>query len=203
MTTDDRHTRDQLLDAALRLFAERGYAATSIAEIQRECGLSPGSGALYKHFDSKNALLRAAMRRQLDRLTAAREAQDAVADTGQSGAMARIPVAIWDGIVGNADLFRVMFREPDAIDDFADEVFSGVIADVYQKFGESMRAAAAEGPAEVEDPEATSAVLIAALAYLPVVKILIGRTPGDIEPARFHDAWVRLSRAAFRGTVPR
>jgi len=47
----------RLLDAALTLFARHGYAATSVADIQQACGLSPGSGALYKHFPSKKALL--------------------------------------------------------------------------------------------------------------------------------------------------
>jgi AcrR family transcriptional regulator len=56
-------TRERLQDAAIRLFARQGYAETSIADIQRDCGLSAGSGALYKHFSSKRELLEAATRR--------------------------------------------------------------------------------------------------------------------------------------------
>ncbi|GAB4931234.1 hypothetical protein MAHJHV33_48350 [Mycobacterium avium subsp. hominissuis] len=41
--------------------AAKGYAATSVADIQRESGLAPGSGALYKHFGSKRELLEAAV----------------------------------------------------------------------------------------------------------------------------------------------
>jgi hypothetical protein len=54
MTSPDAGTRDRLLDAALALFA-RQDSATSVADIQQACGLSPGSGALYKHFPSKKA----------------------------------------------------------------------------------------------------------------------------------------------------
>lgn len=54
--------RDRLLSAALRLFAAKRYAATSVADIQRESGLAPGSGALYKHFGSKRELLEARSR---------------------------------------------------------------------------------------------------------------------------------------------
>ena len=46
-------TRERLLEAAITLFAHQGYEATSIADIQRACGLAPGSGALYKHFSCK------------------------------------------------------------------------------------------------------------------------------------------------------
>jgi AcrR family transcriptional regulator len=47
-------------------FARQGYSATSVADIQQACGLSPGSGALYKHFPSKKALLQEATRRHVE-----------------------------------------------------------------------------------------------------------------------------------------
>lgn len=47
----------------MRLFGERGYAATSVADIQLACGLTGGSGALYKHFASKRDLLAEGVRR--------------------------------------------------------------------------------------------------------------------------------------------
>jgi AcrR family transcriptional regulator len=54
-------TREVVLREARRLFAERGYEATSVADIQAAAGLAPGSGALYKHFPSKRALLDAVL----------------------------------------------------------------------------------------------------------------------------------------------
>ena len=50
-------TRDQLIDVATRLFAERGYEGTSIEAVLTEAGVS--RGALYHHFRSKEALLEA------------------------------------------------------------------------------------------------------------------------------------------------
>ncbi len=46
-----------VLDAAARLFAGRGYAATSMREIADACGMLPGS--LYYHFEAKEDLLAA------------------------------------------------------------------------------------------------------------------------------------------------
>jgi AcrR family transcriptional regulator len=54
-------TRDLVIREARRLFAEQGYEATSVADIQAAAGLAPGSGALYKHFVSKRALLEAVL----------------------------------------------------------------------------------------------------------------------------------------------
>lgn len=52
-------TKTALLDAALRLFAQHGYAGTSIRAIAREVGLS--ESVLYAHFDGKRAIYDAAM----------------------------------------------------------------------------------------------------------------------------------------------
>jgi AcrR family transcriptional regulator len=52
-------TRKQLVDIARRLFAERGYEGASVEAVLRESGVS--RGALYHHFDSKEALFEAAL----------------------------------------------------------------------------------------------------------------------------------------------
>jgi AcrR family transcriptional regulator len=66
-------TRERLVTEAMRLFGEQGYQATSVAQIEAAAGLAPGSGALYHHFKSKEALLDAGINRQLDRRRAMRD----------------------------------------------------------------------------------------------------------------------------------
>ncbi|MCB9852752.1 MAG: TetR/AcrR family transcriptional regulator [Phycisphaerales bacterium] len=51
----DASTRDKLIDAAMRLFHEQGYAATGVATILREAGVN--SGSMYYFFPTKEALL--------------------------------------------------------------------------------------------------------------------------------------------------
>ena len=46
-----------VLDAAARLFAEKGYAAASMRDIAQACGMLPGS--LYYHFPAKEDLVAA------------------------------------------------------------------------------------------------------------------------------------------------
>ena len=50
-------SRQAVLDAALRLFGEKGYAATSLEEIAAECGLT--IRPIYHYFGNKKALFRA------------------------------------------------------------------------------------------------------------------------------------------------
>jgi AcrR family transcriptional regulator len=51
------HTRQQIVEAATKLFAQKGYRATSMADLTTSTGLT--RGALYHHFDAKDTLFRA------------------------------------------------------------------------------------------------------------------------------------------------
>ena len=47
--TEPGSTRQRLLDEGMRLFAERGFRATGVGDIEAAAGLQPRRGALYKH----------------------------------------------------------------------------------------------------------------------------------------------------------
>jgi AcrR family transcriptional regulator len=195
-------TRERLLDAAITLFARQGYAATSVADIQRACGLAAGSGALYKHFSSKRELLNAATRRYLDRIVDDGKRFDAEPSHTVEQALRRVAALIWDGINDNVLLLRVIFREPDAFPEIADELWSGITANAYQRFARELRSATDAGYLQVADAEATAAVLVASLAYYPMVQLLIGHTPGGIDADRYREAWVQHALAALRQAAP-
>jgi AcrR family transcriptional regulator len=59
-----RAARDELLDAALQVFASRGYREAGVDEIAAEAGYS--KGALYWHFSGKEGLLRALLDERID-----------------------------------------------------------------------------------------------------------------------------------------
>lgn len=60
-----------ILDAAIRVFADKGYHAASVSDVAKEAGL--GKGTLYLYFESKEGLAIAIVERQfadiLDQLT--------------------------------------------------------------------------------------------------------------------------------------
>ena len=59
-------TRERILQTALALFAERGYAGTSMSDIAGALGLS--KAAIYRHYESKQAIF--------DSIVARMEARD-------------------------------------------------------------------------------------------------------------------------------
>lgn len=60
-------TRDRLLDAALEAFASRGVEGTPITDLEHAAGLAAGSGGFYRYFKTKDELLEAVVRREVER----------------------------------------------------------------------------------------------------------------------------------------
>ena len=60
-----RPTRDVILDAAERRFAERGFAGVSVREIATDAGLK-NQASLYHHFKNKKALYEAVLARGVE-----------------------------------------------------------------------------------------------------------------------------------------
>src|ERR1051326_8672001 len=70
-------TRDLILDAAERRFAERGFAGVSMREMAAEAGLK-NQASLYHHFRDKRALYEAVLGRRITPIIAL------VAESGKS-----------------------------------------------------------------------------------------------------------------------
>ncbi len=49
------HTRDRIIQSALRLFSRKGFRGTTIKDIAQEVGVT--EGAIYRHFESKEELI--------------------------------------------------------------------------------------------------------------------------------------------------
>lgn len=105
-------SRERVLDAAMELFGQQGFKATSVVQIERAAGLSPGSGGIYHYFRNKEALLEAGVTRHLERLDALRDIERIMFGVGdlrtELTLMARYALAVLDREI---DLLRVIFTE--------------------------------------------------------------------------------------------
>jgi AcrR family transcriptional regulator len=190
-------TRERFVQEATRLFAEQGYATTSVADIQVACGLTGGSGALYKHFSSKRALLEAVVGRHLD--TLARGADDVAGSSPQDprAFLRVVGASVLRGIERDRNLMRIIFRDLDAFPELLDEIWEGVLDNLYRGLSEWIERERNSGRVDVDDPAATASVLIASLTYYQILDSLIGRVPGGIERERYVDAWVAHAAATL------
>jgi AcrR family transcriptional regulator len=182
--------RDRLLAAALKLFAAKGYSATSVADIQRASGLAPGSGALYKHFASKRELLEAAVAHQIDMIVDARERYDAGERGGVEQAVRTAGRLIWENLRDSEDVLKVMLREPEELGDLDEKTWQVITDNAYQRFADELAASNRSGRTCIPDPEAAAAVAIGSLSYAATLQALTGRSPGNVGDDRYFEAWV-------------
>jgi AcrR family transcriptional regulator len=109
-------THQHILDAASRLFAERGFHRVSVHDIGAECGIS--GPALYKHFAGKGDLLDQALTQISERLLA--EGRRRVG--ASAGASAQLDSLIdWhvDFAISHPELIMIQEREWSNLSDIA------------------------------------------------------------------------------------
>lgn len=106
--------RQALLDAAARLFAERGFTRVSLEDLGAAVGVS--GPAVYRHFDSKQAVLAALLVGVSRGLSeGGSTVVDGAADARQ--ALAELVAFHVDFALGNPDVIRVQDRDLDSLPD--------------------------------------------------------------------------------------
>ncbi len=100
--------RRQLLDAAVRVFARKGFHASRVGDIAEEAGVA--HGLLYHYFDSKDAVLEAVFAENwnvlLERIGSVEETEEPAAD--QLRHIATIILRTWLHL---PDVVRVVIQE--------------------------------------------------------------------------------------------
>jgi AcrR family transcriptional regulator len=182
---------ERILREAMRLFAERGYERTSIADIQAAAGLAPGSGALYKHFPSKEAVLAAGMDDFVAGAERARELIRTVPGPAEDalGVLARAALQMLES---DRDVLRIVWRELEQFPELRERVREQRMQGTYAALADWLRERGARGELRVHDPEATAAVLLGGLTSFKVFQALLGESPSRLDDARFVEAWLRV-----------
>lgn len=179
-------------------FAERGYDGTSVADIQIAAGLTGGSGALYKHFTSKAAVLEAGVDAYLEALAENSSATVRELPTDPREALQVIASSVITTMTADETVLRVLLRDLDHHPELVERLWSGVLANVYTEMAEWIRGQVASGAIAVSDPDAVAAVLMSALTQWPILNALIKRTPGDLTQSAFVSAWVDTASLVLR-----
>ncbi|MER7128059.1 TetR/AcrR family transcriptional regulator [Streptosporangium saharense] len=188
-----RSTRERILEESLRLFAERGYAATSVAEIEAAAGLSPGAGGLYRHFRSKYEVLAAAVNERAVRAGARITAMGAVDPALPVGErLTRLCGAGLAGVGEESELILVFFRDLGRFPELVEVVRAGLLQPMFDAIGSWLLAQPEYGGAGL-DPSAVGAVLGGALVHHLLFEETVGEPPGRAGRDRFVGSWVSLA----------
>jgi AcrR family transcriptional regulator len=170
-------TRTAILDAGERLFAERGYAATTIKHIGTEAGVN--SALLYYYFADKERLYREVLHRLLDTLMSEGERVFASAPSPEEAIRGLVRVQ-GDLMASRPHVPRLIARE--LVDHNAAHVtgqFAQLAAGVFKQLCEMIREGQRDGRFDPShDPQFAAISTIAQVVYFhiarPAVGILLG-----------------------------
>lgn len=97
--------RQEIVDAAIRVFARTGFAETNVQDVAEEAGVVPT--AVYYHFSGKDELFDVALQSVIAELD---DVVDAARPEGdQSGALPLIISAVWEWIESRPDHARILY----------------------------------------------------------------------------------------------
>jgi AcrR family transcriptional regulator len=185
-------TRQRLLEAGMRLFAERGFRATTVGDIEAAAGLQPRRGALYKHFRSKQALLEAAVRTYLDAAAAGATeigGLDLAAVAADRTLLRPIVLGLgrWflDEMDRLKDLTLVLEHDGRRMSQLTSEVKTNIVDLSYQTAAAVITAVAPEA----NDPQAIAVIVLGPLVALRRTAWTFERPPLDIDDDRALAAW--------------
>ncbi len=105
MTAAER--REQLIDIARRLFADRGFDGTSIEEISARAEVS--KPVVYEHFGGKEGLYAVVVDREIHRLL--EKMQDSLTAEEPRMLLEQAALALLDYIEDSSDGFRILVRD--------------------------------------------------------------------------------------------
>jgi AcrR family transcriptional regulator len=169
----------------MRLFGERGYDATSVAEIERSAGLTPGAGGLFHHFRNKEAVLAAGIERHLARLEAVRHIRSAIPPLGDVRAeLTLVARYVFLELEEEQELLRVLISEgrqrPHVLSGAVDQVVRGTFKEFAALVGRS-------GVTEVG-----AALALSSLVAFASAELLLGQAPVDADREEVIVTWVEM-----------
>ena len=155
-----QRTREQIIEAAMRLFAERGYHATTIADIATAADVAPRT--FFAYFPSKEAVVFHNVDRDLDSLSSA--LRDRLPGETAFDALRRWIDAVFDQAMADEDeaLLRKRLRcEDEGLANFE----GGIMARIQELLLEAIADDLGE-PQDALRPRLVTAAAIAALTSL-------------------------------------
>jgi AcrR family transcriptional regulator len=182
-------TRERLLDAGVRLFAERGFRETTVGEIEAAAGLRPRRGAMYRHFPSKEALLEAALERHLATVSAPDPAADARPLTDLRSEALVLGAWLLAELDREEQMVRILEHDGDRLPALRD-AFRERIVDAGYAATAQVVARWIGGTADDADVRSVSVVVLGALVNYRRSAWTFGGAPFAVDQQAFLTAWV-------------
>lgn len=171
-------TRDAILDAAIRCFASRGYAATTIKDLAAEAQVN--SALLYYYFVDKQSLYRETLRHIAERLSenAGRRLDE---DMLPDEAIRRFVTQQAEFLIANPHVPRLLLREMlEHTGTQAEDAIVTLIGGVFTTLCDVIRRGQNEGIFRTDmEPRYAAISTVSLVAYFVIARPVVGVALGD------------------------
>jgi AcrR family transcriptional regulator len=191
-------TPERILQAAMGLFAARGFRATTVGDIEAEAGLVPRRGSLYRHFASKEAVFEACLERWIADVKGFPSTVEALLPLDDLRSELTVIARGSLLILGRQrDLFRFLARDAIDFPPLVARVHDELVAVGYRQLAAWFRAQLKTTTTPPAEADALAAVALSSLAHYRQDEAIYGAPPGDVGESGFVDAWVETWHAAI------
>lgn len=187
----DKTTRERLLEAGLALFSQQGFRRTTVGDIEERAGLAPRSGALYKHFGSKQELLAAAVERHLREVETIRTVLDLMPLGDLRAELTLLARWVLADLDRHRELLLVFEKEGDNLAELRDRYYEEVGEFGYRVGADFLRRALDAAGAHI-DPEVLATVTMNALVNQRRCEWTFGRKPLGLDDAQLVEGVVEV-----------
>ena len=157
---------EEILDAALELFAEKGFSATRICDVAKKAGISKGT--LYLYFDGKEAIFRAVVLEMIAPKIA-REEELVEQFQGTTAELLKQMIYDWWSAIGETKLSaipKLIISESGNFPELADFFVNKVVKRARNLYSKVISRGIVNGEFKVNDPDAVARLVIAPLVHL-------------------------------------
>ncbi len=173
--------REKILDAAIKVFAQKSFDRANVADIAHAAGMAKGT--VYLYFKSKREILHAifAERSMLPKISAL----VAAADAPLEATLARIAEEYIRSWTEHLAMVRLVLTDAHQFPQQANQVYQGIILPGTEMLAEFLTTQAKAGRIrKLENPQLTARAFIGMLlVYVFTEEILVGKHTSPVKPA--------------------
>lgn len=153
----------EILDAAVELFVEQGFAATKVSQIARKAGVTPGT--LYVYYKNKEAILQEVVMKTLNPIF---NESDAILESYQGSAEGLVRILIdkwWQAVGGGSKISgipKLAVAEVSNFPELADFYAQSILTPGFSYIEKVLEYGVAKGSFQIEDIKFTSYLIFAA-----------------------------------------
>ena len=194
-------TRQRMLDAAVELFAVRGYDGTAVGDIEEAAGLTRRGGAFYRHFPSKLDVLHAVVDRHASTATETKQLVDLLRLGDRRAELILLGRLLLAELDNQRSLHRLLDRDGDRVADARDRMANDVLHTGYRHMS-AVFARWLKGKDTI-DVDAFTVVALGGLVNLRRNKWTFGTVPLHIDDERALAVWATMTDIAIEGLQPK